>query len=517
MKGKRKRLPRISRKSAREVAASIFSTPNISEIFVRGFRTIASESHLFHLHDHTPQHRARLYETPAYKRSHRLLIEPIVSAVRLMERSSDQLNMVTLPPATESHIKVTLEQCLFTALERDFCLVLLAFLKGIDAYFSILIERAQFLSSTSTKGLTIIDGIGAIMRPTPLPSPLSDFEDKMPPQYVLPSEYLALEDHFQNLTAPVEDQYPRPHPAILRENLRSTSAFRRWKVGFINILGTIDSVHLRYDATRFWVPSLKQEASALVHKRLKTALRVIEEEQVDLYLLPELNVDREISAAIVEHWNNRTRISGRSTPIGIAGEMHSIQDSTNGTYWNRPVVFTQRGSTFWRYWKQSRASIQHPKDHDKKLTEALGNPSDHVVAMDTPAGRVCIVICKDFLMDHIRRSVMATRSNLVVVPAMTNARSVAEFQHYAREMAAACRAVTVFCNSSIALDTKGNDGRGPLGFIHPHIAIDADKVPRHILPKDAVGVVTTYTFEAGMAGSAKVSQIQISNSGERIG
>jgi hypothetical protein len=126
--------------------------------------------------------------------------------------------------------------------------------------------------------------------------------------------------------------------------------------------------------------------------------------------------------------------------------------------------------------------------------EALGRSAPHVVAMDAPIGRLCVVICKDFMHGGIREAIIALRPTFVVVPAMTTADSLLEFRAGARALASSCGAITVLCNSALHLKKAKKGTEKLLGFVHPNVRTGMDRMPRHSLPKNAAATVGIYEF-----------------------
>ncbi len=69
-----------------------------------------------------------------------------------------------------------------------------------------------------------------------------------------------------------------------------------------------------------------------------------------------------------------------------------------------------------------------------------------IIFVDTPLGRVCVVVCKDFLSPFVLRAVARAGTDLVLVPAMTPSGQNSLFAVHARELATRIHATTLFAN-----------------------------------------------------------------------
>ncbi|HEU0077259.1 MAG TPA: hypothetical protein VFQ76_06395, partial [Longimicrobiaceae bacterium] len=171
------------------------------------------------------------------------------------------------------------------------------------------------------------------------------------------------------------------------------------------------------------------------------------------------------------------------------------------------------GELSWDYAKSE--PVQHPFEIGgvkATMQEALANEQPPVVAIDTPMGRVAVVICKDFLESEIRRRLELLRATVVVVLSMTGIRSVDEFKAL-RSFGPRNAAVSLFCNSSILYrrerpTIQANPHWTPrweLGIVYSNTRTGLGKEAYHALPaQEPEAVVGMYRLHA-TAGGLKVT------------
>lgn len=258
-------------------------------------------------------------------------------------------------------------------------------------------------------------------------------------------ESVLLADAFGRLTATPHEHEQRPTPA-LHAHSGSGHASREeatWRVAMLSILADIKDVDWQTTSGSFRGSALR---SPLVRTRLEWALERCEAFAPDVVVIPELNLDADLTV-VIQHWLQREpRGPDGVSPLVVYGALHTPSPAGASGYRNRPGLLTPLREIEWEYWK-----VNPVYDRKNGMYENLAGKPPHVVAIDLPVGRVGVLICKDFLTDEVRRAVEQLRPTLLIVPAMTTPGSVELFRTYARAMASSLRCVTVFCNSSILL------------------------------------------------------------------
>jgi hypothetical protein len=124
-------------------------------------------------------------------------------------------------------------------------------------------------------------------------------------------------------------------------------------------------------------------------------------------------------------------------------------------------VITHSGPLRWDYCKRFAARWDNKR-------EALSGAPAPLVALDTPMGRIAVLICGDLLLDQAQAAVAELRASFVAVLSMTSAGSIGNFEAQARRLAASTHGLTLLCNSSVHVRSKGHGERRTLGFACPH-------------------------------------------------
>lgn len=266
----------------------------------------------------------------------------------------------------------------------------------------------------------------------------------LPPAGQTDQEVL-LADAFGRLTATPHESGFAPSPA-LHVHAGSGRASREqttWRVAMLSILADVDDVDWQAAGGVFRGTRLR---NSRVRARLEWALEKCDELAPDVIVIPELNVDEDLAEVLRRWMESEPRGRDAVSPLMVYGALHTPSPAGAVGYRNRPVLLTPAREIEWDYWKV--VPVYNSRDHTYE--NLAGRPS-HVVAIDLPAGRVGVLVCKDFLTTAVRRSMEQLRPTLMIVPAMTSPGSVERFRVHALDYAAALRCVTVFCNSSVLL------------------------------------------------------------------
>lgn len=482
-------------------ADELIGAGDVGGIFVRTFRFLV-HTRLVLLDDHVSQ-AARASQT---FRDALDAFAPLIHWTAL-ERDPAQPHDRFLSPHARRLLLESLVEFLEGASPTTVYRVLLALLAAIEgACGSHLVDLFYF---------SVGEG-GACPFPLhpdrPFPKPREAFgtgivsPDRLAPATGLPTEFLLLERYCSDLCVPHAGTSAVPIPALLRTPRLPDWEHDEWRIAVVSILGGFDEVQWKRDEARFWAPRLRRSTRRAVLQRLAWALRECRRESADLILLPELNGDTAVVKMLNRYLRRHAGAPGNG-PIVFCGSMHEATAPISGTYRNRPLVLTPGGALAWPYWKmepvaarftvRSAASIGGGSAVAlERRMEALGERPQWLIATDTRIGRICVVICKDFLADDCLAAVQQLRSNVVIVLSMTSAASVRRFQSKAADLAASSRAVTLFCNSSLHLRSVKKNAVPRLGFVHPNTMVSEGVVEEHQLPHGAHAVVGVYTLHA---------------------
>jgi len=313
-----------------------------------------------------------------------------------------------------------------------------------------------------------------------------------PPTTIVPTVYALLDQYFRHLTVPplLVDRNPLMPALFAPPPLQPVHAApERISIGLVSIFSDLQDVSWSIDDATFWGESTDPSRRGDIQKRLAWALTEATKSGVDIIVIPELNLDKHLEEFLHTTWAE-LRHTG-SPLLLVGGLLHRQSDDTPNRYRNQPIFLTQDGNLLWPYWKREPMRVAFPDGIHR--AEALIDNCTHVVSLDTVLGRMCIVICRDFMLDTTFRAIAATRANLVIVPAMTTKESVHDFKSKARNLADVSHAITIFCNSSVHLRRLKRPSTGVLGFVHPNTRQSLNSLASHHLPSpDAVAVLAIY-------------------------
>lgn len=464
------------------------------EIFVDCFRFLVERREFSMLYNHKT-HEA--LDTEQFKHTYSFCSDYLARALDRQDGSANAKDRTTLP----SHVRGAIGRE-FSRLTKGgvdtravFPLVL-GLMSAIDTHFGTVIVASTAPSHAGAyPELVPLSPSRPFLKPRGVGTP-----PKPPPELGITLVHLQLESYFSSLAVtPSSVEYARPKPSIYRPWRREGPLLKKITVGLASILRSVDDVHWQHDLTRFWGVSIAEPARELVKRRLRWALGTAVGAGVNCLVIPELNLDVELESELHRFWGSNVRRKSEMIMI-VAGRTHR-EHQKDATFKNAPLVLLGEGVVPWPYWKEEPAIANFPELGER--SEALGAAPGHVVAMDTPAGRVCVMICKDALMPKYLEAALALRSTLVVIPSMTSSGSVTRFEDVAKTIAAANRGTTVFCNSSVHI--RSSEETGTLGFVHPGVRFSRGALPRHSVPDQGASVILA-VYDAGPAYGAATAK-----------
>ena len=459
--------------NAAALADHLFATASARDIFARAFRVVLDAGWVRRRDDLPSREATSATRFGALVRG---VLEGGRAAPFDVERSVLDADAVTL---LRRALRVELDACP----QVDRLALVLGLMHGIDSCLGPAI-CAEFCAAAKTGEASVpLVGSGAF------PAPIRPRSDVRPPRKGLPMDYLNLEAQFQHLSAPPSTTRPvRPalHTAGRRGVPRESPLEDPLGVAVVDVISSREELRLRGAPPVIWVEGIRQKAR--VYRRVDLALARLHRSgrRIDLLVMPEFAADEAITARVHAFLRDHASARGHD-PYAVLGSPHErelVAGEPTGMFVNRPRVVCREGVLSWDYWKAE----YYQGDLERGLgarREALGAPPDRVVAIDTPIGRLAVLMCKDFLESTYFRALQHTRATIVVVPSLTDHDSAATFLQSARRLAGSNLAVTVFANCALSAREHCHDEpdawSNPLSFIHPSFPIDDDLCPRYCL------------------------------------
>jgi hypothetical protein len=485
------------------VLNEILATHDVGEIFVRAFRwAVRSTGYVMQRHgivsgtaresfwlDNSRDEIAGVFRNAALPR---------------MRSHPDPAQRTVLPDDLAQWLRRELRRLLVRAEDDHVFPVVLALMDAIDRQLYELLQEDFY----STEGR---DGVHAAPvrpdRPFPKPIPALGVRDlawqhRQSERAELP-EYLEMEQYFGRLSVSARREAGLPRALHVRSE--PGDGARPWRVALVSVLSSADDLDWQKPDgpcdRRFWAAGFRSpETREVIRARLIRAMDLCREHRADLILIPELNTDAEIHETLVQQLRERPAGPGRLHPMVLAGCLHEPVEGEPRAFRNRPAVLTRDGQVPWGYYKVAAAEWDERR-------EALCERPPEVMAIDTPMGRIAVVICMDFITPPVVEAVTDLRASVVVVLSMTSAKSVNLFDSKAAELAAGAHAVTLFCNSSVLLRGHRHTARAPrtLGFAYPHTAGSPRPLCAHRLRDVRAGATVAvyeleYSSTHGLAG-----------------
>jgi predicted amidohydrolase len=473
----------------------IFVTSDLAEIFVRAFRWCQRSRDCVLLTHSLEKDTAR--SSKHYDKSY----EPIREV--LSADGMAAMDGTVLPDFVVDEVRAILRRRLDEAGKDDVFPIVLGLMDVIDQDLYPVIWDDFYQSRGRGEGAPVPI---RCERPFPRPVPAlgtSLPDPKVPRERGLIPDYLELEAYFSNL-AVMPRRHPPEQPAALHPEPLCSSGTGRWRVGIVSVLTSDEDVEWREENRRFWATSLRESTKPMIEARLRWVLRRCQALRADLVLVPELNADDDLRNIVLEElagWKPRDARSPHH-PMVIMGRLH--EPVGPGLYLNRPEVITRSGTLRWDYFKRFPAEWK-----DKR--EALCEDCPVVMAMDTPLGRIAVVICGDLLLDQVRDALIDLRVSVIVVLSMTSAGSITDFQASAAALTASTHALTLFCNSSVHLRWDGHEQteRRTLGFVHAHTRQGRPPVTEHLLNLETDATAAVYSLRYSSAEDGVVRKVFI--------
>jgi hypothetical protein len=472
----------------------ILATNDVGEIFVRAFRwsvqrtgyvmqrhgIVTGTARASFWHGNTRDEIAGVFRNAALPR---------------MRSHPDLARRTVLPDDLAQWLRGELRRLLVRAEDDHVFPVVLALMDAIDRELYELLE-GEFYGVRGQEGSHA--ALVRADRPFPKPIPALGVRDlawkhRQSERGELP-EYLEMEQYFGRLSVSARREAGLPRALHVRSE--QADGARPWRVAIVSVLSSADDLDWQKPNDprdrRFWATGFRsRQMREAVRARLIRAMDLCREHRADLILIPELNTDAEIHETLVQLLRDHPAGPGRLHPMVIAGCLHEPVEGEPRAFRNRPVVLTQDGQVPWGYHKVAAAEWDERR-------EALCERAPVVMAIDTPMGRIAVVICMDFITPPVVEAVTDLRASVVVVLSMTSAKSVNLFDSKAAELAAATHAVTLFCNSSVLLRGHRHSARAPrtLGFAYPHTAGSPRPLCTHRLRNVRAGAtVAVYELE----------------------
>jgi predicted amidohydrolase len=201
-----------------------------------------------------------------------------------------------------------------------------------------------------------------------------------------------------------------------------------WTGGVVNEVGVQTAVGGVRDQSRM---------QARIERTLRELKVMPEGNRVATILVyPELTIDQRLLSSVRERAKHAT--------VAVLGSRHV--GSPNGR--RNQAVAMYRGNS-WRYNKATRY-IQRGG-----ILEPISIAPRRLVFVDTPIGRLTVVICKDFLSPEIRAAIDQAGTDFVLVPSMTPAGLEDIFRKFADALATGASAVTLVANTCVLMRGLG--------------------------------------------------------------
>lgn len=492
---------------AEELASRILSDADAGRIFVRAFRWVLGDR--FHFQEYEADRSRELARNhEAYKYASEDLRQ-IMGPVQAVGGSA------SISEIARADLESTLARHLVVAVDSEVFPVMLALLDLLDRQAGQVVRKAFFARPVDRAGGHRVDP------DTAFPSHWAAFgtdalpPDVFPPEYEVPRDFQRLAAYFGRLTVTHAEQAGdipvALHPDSAREGVWTGD--HQWKVAVIDLLADFNELDFQSDAVRFWIPGIRPAVEGRIPPiadRMRWALDLCRGRGASLMVFPELSADAALVAQVQEELSRWGDNGDSNLPLAVLGKVHVPVRAGSPRYRNAPAAVTRAGVLDWPYWKAQ--PYEAPWD-GVRLQEALdGEPPPYIVGLDTSLGRVAVVVCYDFMIATIRTSLLQMRPNVVVVVAMTNANSVRDFRNFAAGMAAGCRAVTVFCNSTAPFRfvsggiQPARSAAQTLGFVRSNTRMHRNELPRsHRHDPRAMSTVAIYTVRPDGEPGLRVS------------
>jgi hypothetical protein len=193
------------------------------------------------------------------------------------------------------------------------------------------------------------------------------------------------------------------------------------KIAVVQFLNRLDQMEMKNPAqNRFLLPAWRQAGSGKLRDVLRAALENLSRQQIRLAVFPEIVIPAdEIDASL--DWLRENDIFSESPILLAFGSQHRCDEgawgNTSALYW----VGKEHGKAACE--KLLTQAKQNPFSFMEKKTEmieAIQSSDQDVHMVNTPFGRIGLVICRDFIADD--RFFLAFKGlalDWIVIPALT--------------------------------------------------------------------------------------------------
>ena len=412
------------------------------------------------------------------------ILGAIAEAQRIAPPSSVGIGLT--PEAREEMQRLLRLHCRNTVI-KDRHLIVLAFLVAIDRTFGPDIAKGFYDKGEDRIVVQVQQGDTI---PTPGFFPREDLPPLQPqdsdeqeqakelartlPAYGADKDFLLLEPYFQYLTIPPPRVATTRDISIHRKYWTAPQQDGKLRIAVGCLVSESEEVAWKLHNGSFWGETYEAGRSKTIEGRLLKCFEVAKVKKAHILAFHEL-----ATSPRLEDQMRKTQATAGGPQVVISGRLHRRHPTERGWFINSPVILNTGSDFPWNYTKLVQFSSDAWPD-GKLRDERIKAIENRVVAMDTPWGRLAILICLDFLDMDILQALVALRANLIVVPAMTPGNSVIEFRTRARNLATTNLATTVFSNSALHLH-KAKGRERVLGFVSGPVKGKLGKEPAHYL------------------------------------
>jgi len=204
----------------------------------------------------------------------------------------------------------------------------------------------------------------------------------------------------------------------------------------------------------FIVRGWSDAKTTLLQAALTSTVRKAVECRIEILVLPELTMSPEL----LDHLRQELTRSGKASPLRlvVAGSYHDEQKSGTSGARNVCHVLSGDGQVLGSVYKMSRYH------HDDGQDEGISIGERRILVADTPAGRIAVVICLDYINPDVYERLAELRPHLVLVPAMS--KNLLRFEHVSRLLGEHNSTVTAVANCPPPLCGAGDVKN--LGYVY---------------------------------------------------
>ena len=239
------------------------------------------------------------------------------------------------------------------------------------------------------------------------------------------------------------------------------------KIGVSSICKDIDYELKIYEECKvnnsvpFCFSGISSPSRIKMKKLITEILAECKNKNTDIVIFPELTVDNDILHTISQWllYYNKEKI----IKIIIAGSFHFESEKMEKQpikfpLENRCAILSYNGEILWQHtklqiFKLIADNLKKNPDFSKinNIPEDVNELPEHIgignklQIIDSPIGRIVVLICLDFLEPDINYILTQTYSNLIFIPAMT--KSIDPFKDYSDKLSLDCNAIVFLSNS----------------------------------------------------------------------